>query len=197
MILQTDNGTTQIDHIVVSRYGVFIIETKNYKGWIFGGEKSSQWTQNIYGRKSSFMNPLRQNFAHIKAVEAQLTQYPSLPIIPIAAFSPECELKVKVTSHVVYFHQVPGVIRKYIEKHISNEDVTAIVRILRSADIKSVAVKKEHIGEVAAKKAEFESITAGDKCPKCGGKIVRRQGKTGSFLGCSNYPKCRYTKKLR
>lgn len=57
VILPTQAGTTQINHIVVSPYGVFDIETKNYKGWIFGGVKSTQWTQNIYGRKSNFMNP--------------------------------------------------------------------------------------------------------------------------------------------
>ena len=65
VILPTETGTTQIDHIVVSPYGVFVIETKNYRGWIFGGEKSAQWTQNIYGHKRSFMNPLRQNYAHV------------------------------------------------------------------------------------------------------------------------------------
>jgi len=37
-------GTTQIDHIVVSRYGIFVIETKNYRGWIFGSEKQRDWT---------------------------------------------------------------------------------------------------------------------------------------------------------
>jgi len=49
--LQTDDGTTQIDHIIVSQYGIFVIETKNYKGWIFGDEYSKTWTQSIYGKK--------------------------------------------------------------------------------------------------------------------------------------------------
>ena len=42
--LKIDNGTTQIDHVLVSRLGVFVIETKHYKGWIFGDEKSREWT---------------------------------------------------------------------------------------------------------------------------------------------------------
>lgn len=67
--LPTSDGTTQIDHVLVSRYGVFVIETKNYSGWIFGEAKSSQWTQVIYKRKSRFQNPLRQNYKHIKAVQ--------------------------------------------------------------------------------------------------------------------------------
>ena len=42
------DGTTQIDHILVSRYGIFVIETKHYKGWIFGDENSKNWTQVLY-----------------------------------------------------------------------------------------------------------------------------------------------------
>ncbi len=196
VILHTETGTTQIDHIVVSPYGVFVIETKNYKGWIFGGEKSEQWTQNIYGHKNSFMNPLRQNYAHVKAVEARLSQFPSLPVILIVAFSPDCDLKVKTESHVVYFRQVPAVIRKYAEKIVQSDDVTTVVSLLQGADIRTASIKKEHVAAVAAKKAAFNNIAAGDTCPRCGGTMVLRSWKNGRFLGCSNYPKCRFTKAL-
>ncbi|MEP4079835.1 nuclease-related domain-containing protein [Haloferula sp.] len=65
-------GTTQIDHVVVSPYGVFVIETKNYRGWIFGSEKQKQWTQTIYKRKQRFQNPLHQNRLHVRALEVFL-----------------------------------------------------------------------------------------------------------------------------
>ena len=45
--LPTADGTTQIDHIFVSEYGVFVVETKNMKGCIFGTENQAQWTQQI------------------------------------------------------------------------------------------------------------------------------------------------------
>ena len=48
--LATDEGSTQIDHIYVSRFGIFVVETKNYKGWIYGKVKDAKWTQNIYGK---------------------------------------------------------------------------------------------------------------------------------------------------
>lgn len=60
--LPTRNGTTQIDHLVVSPHGVFVIETKNVSGWIFGREEQQQWTQVLYRRKSRFFNPIRQNY---------------------------------------------------------------------------------------------------------------------------------------
>lgn len=71
VMLPTPDGTTQIDHIYVSPYGVFIVETKNMKGWIFGSENDSWWTQKIFRHTYQFQNPLRQNIRHTKAV-AQL-----------------------------------------------------------------------------------------------------------------------------
>ena len=56
--LRTEDGTTQIDHIIVSRYGVFVVETKNMKGWIFGNPNEKTWTQKIYKHSSKFQNPL-------------------------------------------------------------------------------------------------------------------------------------------
>ena len=81
--LKIDNGTTQIDHVLVSRLGVFVIETKHYKGWIFGDEKSREWTQVIWGRKYRFQNPLHQNYRHLKAVQALLDFLPAEQVFGI------------------------------------------------------------------------------------------------------------------
>ncbi|KFK48028.1 nuclease, partial [Vibrio vulnificus] len=70
--LPTEDGTTQIDHIVVSKFGVFVIETKNMKGWIFGSKEQKQWTQKIYRHSSKFQNPLHQNYKHVKTLESLL-----------------------------------------------------------------------------------------------------------------------------
>lgn len=47
--LPTEEGTTQIDHIVFSENGIFVIETKGHKGWIFGKENDRNWTQYLKG----------------------------------------------------------------------------------------------------------------------------------------------------
>nr|WP_238589650.1 nuclease-related domain-containing protein [Pseudomonas toyotomiensis] len=70
--LNTPDGTTQIDHVFLSPYGIFVLETKNMSGWIFGSEKQAQWTQKLYKRTFKFQNPLRQNYKHLKALEAFL-----------------------------------------------------------------------------------------------------------------------------
>jgi hypothetical protein len=66
--IPTPDGSTQIDHVIVSRFGIFVIEAKNMSGWIFGNEKSANWTQSFPGGKFRFQNPLRQNYRHTKCL---------------------------------------------------------------------------------------------------------------------------------
>jgi hypothetical protein len=98
--LQLADGTTQIDHVLVSRYGVFVIETKHYKGWIFGDDKSGEWTQVIYKRKHRFQNPLRQNYKHVKAVQAVLDFLSPEQVVGVVVFTGEAEFKSNQPSGV-------------------------------------------------------------------------------------------------
>jgi restriction system protein len=93
--LPTADGTTQIDHVLVSRYGIFVIETKNYSGWIFGDARSEHWTQVIYKKKSRFQNPLRQNYKHIKTVQALLDFLPPEQVRGMVVFTGDAEFKTK------------------------------------------------------------------------------------------------------
>ena len=92
LTLPDQDGTTQIDHVLVSTKGVFVIETKNYAGWIFGNEKSKQWTQVIFRVKSKFQNPLHQNFKHVKVIQNQLDFLPKEQIHSIVVFVGEAEI---------------------------------------------------------------------------------------------------------
>lgn len=94
-------GTTQIDHIVLSPFGVFVIETKNYKGWIFGGECQKMWTQKIYKKSFKFQNPLHQNYKHVKVLQSVLQDIVDVDYIHSAVvFMPECEFKTAMPSTV-------------------------------------------------------------------------------------------------
>lgn len=99
--LPTPDGTTQIDHILVSRFGVFVIETKHMKGWIFGSEKDPQWTQKLFKKSFRFQNPLRQNYKHTKALQAALG-------IPPAAIHSVLSSQVKVPSRHPCPPTLPG-----------------------------------------------------------------------------------------
>lgn len=136
LVLENKQGntkTTQIDHLVVSRYGIFSVETKNYKGWIYGSEHAKKWTQNIYGNKTNFMNPILQNYAHIKAVESIIKDsYPDMRYFSIVAFSPEAEIKFKVKNSVVCkISQVAKNIEELSSTEIINEtDVDSILKLI-------------------------------------------------------------------
>lgn len=100
--LPDGNGsTTQIDHILLSPFGIFIIETKNYKGWIFGSERQKNWTQKIYKKTYKFQNPLHQNYKHQKVLEAVLSDIVAPEYLhSIVVFMPDCEFKTEMPNQV-------------------------------------------------------------------------------------------------
>ena len=95
------SGTTQIDHILLSPYGIFIIETKNYKGWIFGSERQKLWTQKIFRKSYKFQNPLHQNYKHQKVLEQVLADIITPEYLhSIVVFMPDCEFKTDMPVNV-------------------------------------------------------------------------------------------------
>jgi hypothetical protein len=100
--LRMDGKSTQIDHVVVSNFGIFVIETKNYKGWIFGKEYEDYWKQVIYKEKHSFKNPIKQNKYHIYMLQKALKDYPELQYHSIVVFMADAELKTTTNNGVMY-----------------------------------------------------------------------------------------------
>ena len=94
-----DGSTTQIDHVVISPYGIFVLETKHFQGWIFGGEKQATWTQSIYRHRSSFPSPLRQNWRHIQALQ-ELLDVPLQHLHSVVVFSGDSLFKTDMPAHV-------------------------------------------------------------------------------------------------
>jgi restriction system protein len=101
LIVPSPNGTTQVDHVIVSRFGIFVVETKNYDGWIFGSEKDATWCQVLFGKKSKFQNPLRQNHKHIKHLESFLDIEFSC-FHSLVVFVGDCEFKTDFPSNVLH-----------------------------------------------------------------------------------------------
>lgn len=72
IMIKDEYGTHQIDHIVLSNHGIFVIEMKNYYGLITGREYDSKWCQHLGKTKHYFMNPIYQNYGHIKTLSKLL-----------------------------------------------------------------------------------------------------------------------------
>ncbi|MBF1403357.1 NERD domain-containing protein [Prevotella histicola] len=188
-------GSVQIDHVVLSPYGIFVIETKNLSGWIYGGERAVEWTQNLYGRKFKILNPLNQNYSHVKALES-LFGFPNQFFIPIVVFSSRASLKGHYPNHIIiYKKNLLKTIRKYHDVVLADEILEGAINKLSYSSFKTRETSSNHIRHVKNTIRIKKSRIRQGRCPDCGGSLVYRNGKYGSFYGCSNYPKCRYTLK--
>ena len=197
LLLRTSSGsTTQIDHIVISQYGIFVIETKFYKGWIYGGENSEFWTQDIYGNKYTLRNPILQNAGHVRVLRQLLKDYGDIPLIPIVAFSRQASLGISSDTPVIYWNQIRKLIGQFKEQRIAPDALPGIYNKLIESNLPdSKESRREHIRNVRLYEDRRNIAVASGKCPRCGGNLILRHGPYGTFYGCSNYPRCRFTLK--
>ena len=189
------NGSTQIDHIVLSRYGIFVIETKNYNGSIYGVEHGEYWSQYLGKQKNQFYNPILQNAGHVRAMQKSLNAFKDCPYIPIVVFSDNAEIKVNTKeSTVINWNQLLRTISQYQEEKITWEQVCDLYNVLPLLEMnKGEETNQKHLQNLmTAQENKFKIIESG-RCPRCGGELILRQGQYGQFYGCSNYPDCRYT----
>jgi len=202
--IATHDGTTQIDHIIVSRYGIFVIETKNMKGWIYGNEFQRQWTQVIYKKKSKFMNPLHQNYGHIKNL-SELLGIDECDIDSIIAFVRDHTFKTPMPDNVTSGFGCFGYIKSSKQVVFSPEEVEEYVLAIKTNQkIPGRATEKAHIAHVKNKRQEAEkpySVSSDPHCPKCGNPMILRTTKKGPhagehFWGSPDFPRCRGTRKI-
>lgn len=145
LMLKVDDKTTQIDHIVVSNYGIFVIETKNYKGWIIGNEHDEYWKQVIYKRKEKLYNPIKQNYGHIMALKEVLKDFHNLIYISIVTFTINADLKVNTKTDVIYTTKLIKTIERYKDNSISDNDKQEVYNKLLSLNVDSKDNRKTHV----------------------------------------------------
>jgi restriction system protein len=128
VILKNSIGTTQIDHIIVSKYGVFVVETKNKSGYIYGKETDHQWTQVFYSKKFKFQNPLRQNYKHTKTLSEILDIKHNL-IFSVIIFWGECQFKTEMPENVLN-NSYTGYIKNKKQVLLPDHEVKKICEVL-------------------------------------------------------------------
>jgi restriction system protein len=196
LTLPIHGGTTQIDHVVVSPSGVFVVETKNMKGWIFGSADQAEWTQIVFRRKSRFQNPMRQNFKHLKAVEAIL-HIPPHKIHGVVAFVGSASAKTAMPLGVVWG---VGALVDYIKSRravvLSEDEIQGIADRLSSDEFRSTFTRRHaHVRRV---KTQAKERRKSANCPRCGAVMVERTNRQSgdAFLACTRYPTCKGTRRL-
>lgn len=117
--VRMEDGTTQIDHILVSRYGIFVIETKDYAGWVFASDAGRTWTAVHFRRKYQFQNPLRQNYRHVLAVQNLLEFVPRDAIRSLVVFCGSAEFKTEIPNGVLKLNRLVEHIRGFNTEQIA------------------------------------------------------------------------------
>jgi len=189
--------STEIDVLMIHEKGLFVFESKNYSGWIFGSVDQQKWTQCFPNKeKHQFYNPILQNRTHINAIAVYL----NLPIEDFSSFivfSEHCELKRIPENSDNFTILKRDKLLKNIRQVLDNrairytkEQVDSFAQKLETTSSADDQKKQEHI-------ADIKSLSTGTICPLCGGNLVERKGKFGTFYGCGNYPKCRFTRNIK
>lgn len=189
--------TTQIDHVVLSRHGIFVIETKNMSGWIFGDKEKARWTQVHKRSKRQFQNPLRQNYLHIKALQENLG-VSTRDIVSVVAFVGSAEPKTPMPANVIWgSRRVPAFILAKQDLVFSDPEVCEFRDRLEAKRLDPSSHKpwtraRKERGRVPWGPAALEN------CPKCNeSMLIRTSRKSGEeFLGCSRFPRCRGTRPM-
>ena len=186
----------ELDVLMLHERGVFVFESKNYSGWIFGSEKDRSWTQSLgRSRKNRFYNPILQNAEHVRALSERLV-VPAEGFMSYIVFSDRCELK-----------RVPA--RGDGWRVCHRDDLLRLVRTdlaerqvaFNGLQYSTLEGRIENLAAASTGEAldnhamDVKVASTGNVCPRCGGKLVERTGRYGAFYGCANYPRCRFTRK--
>lgn len=172
------SGYSQIDHVVLTPYGIFAIETKNYQGIIYGGKGQKTWLVN---GKFKIMNPFVQNYGHIKALTSFIDEKHQDSFISMVSFTKRCTFKVdldyrKIASNEIivydielseFIHRKVSVLKIQHKDPILNEsDILAIYDAFSKANITDPKAREQHKHALKTNAPE-ESISPPSTCTIC------------------------------
>lgn len=156
--LNKAEGTTEVDLIMINKYGIYVIESKNYSGTIYGSDKNKRWAQYLQGKKFNFFNPVWQNSAHITAL-LELFNIPDLAIMnSFIVFSNRSTLKkIEITKSEVKILQRKDLLRTLKKEEetksvvLSATEINQIYLQLRRYSLADKQRKQDHINYVRQK----------------------------------------------
>jgi hypothetical protein len=178
----------------VSKYGVFVIETKNMKGWIFGDENQKQWTQQIFKEKNRFQNPLHQNYRHTKALE-EILGLLSSSLTSLIAFVGDCKFKTPMPENVFCGLSYTKYIKSFNTEYLDHYQIDRVINTLQNKRLKQgPTTDRVHVDNLKQRKKPTTSVNK-KICSKCNSDMLVRTNRKNAekFYGCSNYPRCKNT----
>ena len=169
IMIKDEKGTHQIDHLVISMFGIFVIEMKNYYGLIKGKEFDNKWCQYLGKNKSYFLNPIHQNYGHIKSL-SNLLKLDDKYFISIVCFSNQAKVDVKSSSIVTQVDFLENEILKYNESIVDN-DIKELANVIIDNNIEDKKSRKQHVKDIRIKVNKERELENNMICQKCGNKL--------------------------
>ena len=185
LMLFSDSKTHQIDHVVISRFGIFVIEMKNYQGKVVGSEFKDNWTQYIGSKTNTFYNPVKQNYGHLRCL-SDVLDLDMDKFIPIVVFSNETDIKTEV-DYVINLNDTVRYIKSF--KKDKDIDVDKVKEKLLSLNITDRKERMSHVSKLKKNVKKDSSKALSGVCPKCNSKMIVKK----NYMACTN---CKYTKDL-
>lgn len=212
-IPKSKTETTEIDIIMLYSKGVFVFESKNISGWIFGDSTQQKWYQTLNtNEKHSFYNPVMQNRAHIRHLRVIIGE--RVPIHSVIVFSDRCvfkSLNVRTDDvDVIHRRDVESTVVKRItniNSEISEDEISDMYNKLYPFTQSDIDIIDNHTNNVVNNYSDNgpntyeKSVSDVRICPYCGSKLILRTATRGvnigkAFYGCSNYPQCKYVQNI-
>ena len=189
LLFEISGHSCQIDHVFINRNGVWVIETKNYAGTIYGEDSYKEWTQ-VLGNGSTvnkFYNPVKQNVTHIYRLKEYLDT--NIYLLSAVVFLDRADLTNIKSDCTFSIYELQTIKERDTGIILSPEQMEYYYRKLSELKNNSTVTKTEHIDNIYKMRHNVQMGI----CPRCGAKLVPRNGKNGEFYGCSNYPSCTFT----
>lgn len=183
IVLKNTKKAYKIDNIIISSYGIFIIKYLDVTGKIYGDDREDSWIELTDKKKKYFSNPVKENHSSIRLL-ASILELDSSYFIPIICVPSEATICTETKDKITQVELLDDTIKTY-RKEVIKYGLIEIKKKLKNSNIKT----ENSIFEMTEEKDN-------NTCPKCGGKLVVRKGKYGEFVGCSNYPNCKFTKEI-
>lgn len=137
--LGSEKKSTQIDLLVVSRYGIFVIEVKNWSGKIYGTEESLNWQVYNKGYRNEYYNPIRQNNGHLNSLKKAIGG--DLVYTPIVVFTGKADIS-NLRGEVVSVEKLVKFIKSFKKKVMSRRKRNEVYKKIKKENKRSL--KRSH-----------------------------------------------------
>ena len=200
-----DGHTSQIDFVLIDKKGIFVVEVKLFTdAKVYGDWNKSTWYYYLNGKKYEIYSPKKQNAKHVEYLKKLLADFGDIPYFSVITMICD-DFKVSnmngeglpeagICNSLPSMKEVMRMLTEGRPDVLDDAKRQEIFDFISERRYSSPEARYEHKKQVKEYQKTLAEKKTENVCPRCGAPLVLRKGKFGAFYGCSNYPKCRFTR---